>query len=122
MSIDGVGKKPGVSPSGPAAPEVARKEPDKSFADTVEETRATGEPNAVSGASDTALDRVRRGEISVETYVEEKLVEATRGLQGLGPGELEAIREMLRERLTEEHGLGEWVREAARGAGSGRGT
>lgn len=108
MGIDGIGKgggAPGVgAPTGATAPKAA---------DAVErpfEVKATEATTTVDATS--PLGRLRAGEIGVEQYVDLKVDEATRGLEGLPKADLESIRSMLRARVAEDPALVDLVRSA----------
>lgn len=117
MGIDRIGK--GGAP--PAAPEAQgsgsiekKNAVDKPF--SVERADATKEPAHV-GAADaaqgsTALARLRAGEIDVNTYVDLRVDEATQGLEGLSPAELEDIKKILRDQMATDPGLTDLVRTA----------
>lgn len=78
--------------------------------DAVREAAATGVTEAAQGAS--ALARLRAGEIDVNGYVDLKIDEATKGLEGLSPAELDDIRKMLRDQMATDPGLSDLVRTA----------
>jgi hypothetical protein len=59
-----------------------------------------------------ALERLRRGEVDLDGYLDLKVHEATAHLKGLRSAELDGIRSVLRERLTEDPALAEMVRRA----------
>ncbi len=117
MGIDRIGK--GGAP--PAAPEpqgsgsIEKKgSVEKAF--SVERSDATRQPSQI-GAADAAeasspLARLRAGEIDVNTYVDLKVDEATQGLQGLPPAELDDIKKVLRDQLATDPGLTDLVRTA----------
>lgn len=86
MGVDGIGSSGGSGPPDPAAG-VGR--PSADFA--VERADATS-------ASD--LDRVASGELSVDSYLDARVQEATTHLaSALGPEQLATLQEQLREQL-----------------------
>jgi hypothetical protein len=58
------------------------------------------------------LERLHRGEVDLDGYLDLKLHEATAHLAGLRPAELEEIRSVLRERVAQDPALAEIVRRA----------
>ena len=104
MGIDGIGK-PGVPPVGVG-----------SLGPTTGPER--GETFAVSGGAKTeeaqsvdALGRVSRGELGIDEYLNLRVAEATRHLDGQLPQEqLEFVRLTLREQLNTDPVLVELVR------------
>jgi hypothetical protein len=109
MGIDRIGKG-GVPPTAPAG--VEQKGPtEKAF--SVEapapKERALG---AAAVDSSSPLARLRRGEIDVNGYVDAKVAEATHGLEGLSPVELDAIRKVLRDQAATDPALADLVRQS----------
>jgi len=99
MGIDGIGKPPPVGPAGGVSA------PTGSSADF----RLPG----VEGAGPSSeLARLERGEIGLEAYLDARVAEATRHLSGLGPQELELVRQTLRTELSGDPVLVELVRRA----------
>lgn len=114
MSIDGIGKRGGVTPgasvpgAGPAA---------GSF--EVGGADAAGAPDAVGGASDAFL-ALERGEISVDQYLDARVESAVAPLLSrLSPEQLEFVRAELRSSLTTDPVLVELVRKTTSGAVQG---
>jgi hypothetical protein len=106
MSIDRIGKGPGVTPlatgdvKGPSA------------------TTGTGETFRVSRAAEatgpSAVERVRAGEISVDQYLDIKVNEATAHLAGKLPADqLAFVQSSLREQLAADPVLVELVERAS---------
>lgn len=114
MSIDGIGKRGGVTPgaSVPGASPAAG-----SF-----EVSAPGAPSAAdaaSGASDAFL-ALERGEISVDQYLDARVESAVAPLLSrLSPEQLEFVRAELRSSLTTDPVLVELVRKTTSGAAQG---
>ncbi|OJY25923.1 MAG: hypothetical protein BGO98_35605 [Myxococcales bacterium 68-20] len=117
MGIDRIGK--GGAP--PAAPEtqgsgsVEKKGSiEKAFSverpDATKQAWQAGAAEAAQGSQ--ALARLRAGEIDVDGYVDLKVDEATRGLEGLSPAELEDIKKVLRDQMSTDPGLVDLVRTA----------
>jgi uncharacterized protein (DUF2342 family) len=66
--------------------------------------------------SSRALEELRIGRVDVNGYVELKVDEATAHLAALPRAQLDAIRDALRDRLTNDPSLAELVRAATGGA------
>jgi hypothetical protein len=116
MGIDRIGKG-GLPPSIPETPGTGSVEKkgsvDKTF--SVERPQPAGMTrtegvDATSSAS--PLARLRAGEIDVHGYMDLKVEEATKGLEGLSPAELDDIKRVLRERMATDPGLADLVRTA----------
>jgi hypothetical protein len=109
MSIHRIGKTPGIPASTPApvAPTGAASRP---FS-----VGAPG-PGAVAGPAATGVspaEQVRGGELSLDAYLDLRVQEATRHLEGrLGPGDLARIQKTLREQLTTDPALQALVKGA----------
>jgi len=116
MGIDRIGKggAPPVVPEtqGPAGAE--RGAPvEKTFSvDRPDPTRAHEAAQVERAGAATPLERLRAGEIDVDGYVDLKVDEATRGLDGLPPSDLEDLRELLREKLVTDPGFSDLIRSA----------
>jgi hypothetical protein len=109
MGIDRIGKG-GVPPTAPGG--VEQKGPaEKAFS-----VEGASPKERVEGAdaveSSSPLARLRRGEIDVNGYVDAKVAEATHGLQGLSPVELDAIRKVLRDQAATDPALVDLVRQS----------
>lgn len=117
MGIDRIGKggAPPATPETQGSGSVAKKGPaEKAF--SVERTEATRQPSNV-GAAESAqgaspLARLRAGEIDVNTYVDLRVDEATKGLEGLPPAELADIKKALRDQMATDPALTDLVRMA----------
>jgi hypothetical protein len=122
MGIDGIGKgghpkvpdahgdvgKPGRADRRDAADApFAVQPPDTSSAPT-----RAGALDAAEITSSSPLGRLRAGEIDVDRYVDLKVDEATRGLVGLSPAELEDIKGVLRDQVVTDPALSDLVRNA----------
>jgi hypothetical protein len=115
MGIDRIGKGPSAPPPPTDAGGASRlSEADRPFAPP-----KPGSPGAVSPvrtgsveAARTALDRLRAGELDVNSYLDTKVEEATAHLGRLPPVEMEAVRRALREHLSSDPTLQELVRTA----------
>lgn len=111
MSIDRIGKGPGVNI------------PDASGAEGPSKATGTGatfdvggpKAAAAAGAAQTIspAEQVRSGEISLDAYLDQRVTEATRHLDGkLPPSDLADIQTMLRGQLANDPALVEMVRAA----------
>jgi hypothetical protein len=104
MGVDGIS---GGSPPSPDVPAAKEASPREAF--SVEAAAP-----ALNPATD--LDRVQSGELSVAEYLEARVNEATRHLEGaMGPEQLSMIREQLQEQLSTDPVL---VRLVQRSVGS----
>ena len=108
MSIDRIGKGAGVGgPQGPQGPGQGGPVGGKR-AFEVDSTKAAGQAAAVGPA-----ERVRSGELSLEGYLDVRVEEATRHLEGkLGAGDLGEIRSALKEQLRSDPALRDMVKAA----------
>jgi hypothetical protein len=105
MPIDGIGKPPGVPPPG-GAPAVggASTPGGESF------RVGTASAANVSGGD---LARLERGELTLDAYLDARVAEATKHLEGrLGRAELEFVKNTLRAELESDPVLVELVRRA----------
>lgn len=115
MGIDRIGK--GGAP--PATPEtqgsgvVDKKGPvEKAF--SVDRAAGARPASQVEGAeASAALARLRAGEIDANAYVDLRVEEATKGLDGLSVAELDDIKKILRDQMATDPGLIDLVRTAA---------
>lgn len=110
MGIDRIGKggAPPVPETGAERAAIQKKGGvERSFSAELERTT---QADAVDRAS--PLGQLRAGEIDVNTYVDRKVDEATRGLEGLSPAELADIKSVLKDQLVTDPGLADLVRTA----------
>ena len=105
MSIDGIGKPPGAGiggiggTSGKDAPRAA--EPFKLDASA---------PATASGKVSAALERLQRGELTLDQYLDGRVSDATSHLAGkLSPDQLEFVKQSLREQMQTDPVLVELV-------------
>ena len=104
MPVDGIGKPPGVPPPGGT--------PATSGASATREAFRAGSATAPQAASGD-LARLERGEIGLDAYLDARVGEATKHLEGrLGQNELEFVRRTLRAELESDPVLVELVRRA----------
>jgi len=120
MAIDRIGKGGGIPPT-PESPGKVQEKGTVSRPFEVERagTKEAKEAGAAQGTSAAAatgaaspLERLRAGEIDVHGYVDLKVDEATNGLHGLSPAELDEIKKVLRDQIATDPGLTDLVREA----------
>jgi len=105
MPIDGIGKPPSIPPPGGMPP-----------------TSGTGAPGgegfrvgtaAASNVTGSDLARLERGEIGLDAYLDARVGEATKHLEGrLARAELDYVRRTLRAELESDPVLVELVRRA----------
>jgi len=107
MSVDGIGgggrNVGGVGPlDGAAAPDSTEGAADVGRAGEAEQSAATG-----------ALERLGRGEINLDQYLDGRVADAIEHLQGrVPPAQLDFVRAALRESLASDPVLVELVRRA----------
>lgn len=113
MGIDRIGKggAPPIDPSGAAGGVEKAGSVEKTFSvGGSEQAHASAD---VSGMDATApLARLRAGEIDVNGYVDLKVEEATKGLEGLPASDLADIKQLLRDQMATDPGLVELVTKA----------
>jgi hypothetical protein len=109
MSIDGIGKKAGVPLSTPEATGPSTKTKVGIAGDAF---ALKGAQSAEAAAPANMFDEVRAGRTSIDTYLDQKVQHATRGLEGLAPNELAFIQKSLRSELAEDPALSDLVRQA----------
>lgn len=117
MSIDRIGKGPG-GPPGVTTPDAAGVK--GSTTERASSTGATFEVGGTKAASATGAtneispaDQVRSGEISLDAYLDQRVSEATKHLDGKLPSEdLADIQRLLRSQLASDPTLVEMVRAA----------
>jgi hypothetical protein len=111
MSIDGIGKRGGVTP-GASVPGATPAQ--SSF--EVGTAGAVAAPDAKSGGSD-AFSALERGDINVEQYLDARVESAVSPLQSrLSPEQLDFVRAELRTALATDPVLVELVRKTTGGA------
>ena|SRR5438552_5468229 len=107
MSVDGIGGGPrnvgGAGPlDGPAAPTAA---------DGTTDVGRSAEAGRTAGAG--ALERLGRGEISLDQYLDGRVADAVEHLEGrVPPAHIDFVRVALRESLASDPVLVELVRRA----------
>jgi len=119
MGIDGIGRGGGPKPPG-AAGDVGRTDSatkaerpfsvDRADPSSTQEGAPVDKAGAVPPSA--PLERLRRGEIDVERYLDLKVDEATKAIAGLPPTDLADVKRMLRGQLATDPGLIELVRAA----------
>jgi hypothetical protein len=117
MAIDRIGKGGALPPTpetgGPAGADKAGGAAAPFKVDRSAPAAATDPTRSVEGAdATTPLARLRAGEIDVNGYVDLRVEEATKSLQGLPPAELADIKSVLRDQLRSDPGLVDLVRAA----------
>jgi len=124
MAIDRVGKGPGATSGTPSgAPSVEPSNATKPGATAGGAAAGIERPFDARGAAPAAevaaaapstapLDRLRAGEIDVAGYLDIKVDQATAHLRGLPPVELDALRQVLRDKLSTDPALAELVKRA----------
>ena len=122
MSVDGIGRGGRLPPgggidTGPGPTEGAR--PGSPF--QVERQEGADPAAAVDRAAGVdALGRLQRGVIGVDQYLDERVADAVRHLEGLLPAdEVDFVRQTLRDQLGSDPVLVELVRRATGTAASG---
>ena len=106
MGIDGIGKGGRINPGMPKAAEsIVGKQP----ASPVSEVSPSAPPDAPG-----PLERLERGEISFDEYVEQRVIEAVSHLEtSLSVDQLAFVREQLSEQMQTDPVLTDLVRRAA---------
>ena len=113
MGIDRIGKggAPPATPETEGSGSIQKQGPvEKTF--SIERTEATKEPAKVGAAESTQaspLARLQAGEIDVNTYVDLRVDDATKGLAGLSPAELDDIKKVLRDQMATDPALTDLV-------------
>jgi len=104
MPIDGIGKPPPIPPPGGTPATSGTAAAGESF-----RAGATTAPSVAGGD----LARLERGEIGLDAYLDARVGEATKHLEGrLGRAELDFVRKTLRAELESDPVLVELVRRA----------
>jgi hypothetical protein len=112
MSIDGIGKRGGVSPGAPA-PGAA---PTQGSFQVASEASAATAAGAAPAASSDAFSALERGEINVDQYLDARVEGAVAPLLSrLSPEQLEFVRAELRSALETDPVLVELVRKTTSG-------
>jgi hypothetical protein len=112
MSIDGIGKRSGVTP-GAALPGAAPAQAEFSVG-----SKAAASPAAASGSD--AFQALERGEIDVEQYLDARVEGAVAPLLSkLSPDQLDFVRAELRTALETDPVLVELIRKTTGGLASG---
>jgi hypothetical protein len=108
--VDRIGKGGGVPPT--ATPDVQQKGAvDKPF--QVERGESAKPTEGVTNVqAHSPLARLRAGEIDVHGYIDLKVDEATAGLKGLAPEQLDSIKKTLRDQMATDPALVDLVRTA----------
>jgi hypothetical protein len=109
MGIEGIGKRGPVVPEAPAQDAVAAKRATNAEFEVKQPVVQSTVPAEGRAA---ALDELRAGRIDLAGYLDLKVQEATRHLQGLAPSELDSIRAALRERIAADPTLVDLVTAA----------
>jgi hypothetical protein len=113
MSIDGIGKRSGVTP-GAALPGAAPAQAEFSVG-----SKAVASPAAAALGSD-AFQALERGEIDVEQYLDARVEGAVAPLLSkLSPDQLDFVRAELRTALETDPVLVELIRKTTGGLASG---
>lgn len=112
MAIDRIGKgAPPTPPETSGVGSIERKGPAEAFSvDRAGASKGAAEASTVDASS--PLARLRAGEIDVDGYVDSKVDEATKGLEGLSPTELGDIKKVLRDQMATDPALVDLVRAA----------
>ena len=118
MAIDRIGKGVALPPTpetggpggatktgGPAAPFAVERSEKAGPAAPTQDTQGT--------ETTSPLARLRSGEVDVNGYVDLKVDEATKGLEGVPAAELAEIKSVLRDQLRTDPGLADLVRTVA---------
>lgn len=114
MGIDGIGKgRPPGAQGASATDKTAKPEGAAAFhVDRTKPAAGVGATERVSASEASALERLRSGEIDVDRYLDLKVDEATRPLEGLSPADLADIKHVLRDQLASDPGLVDLVKAA----------
>jgi hypothetical protein len=108
--VDRIGKGGAVPPPAPEEP-TPKGAVGKAFeVERAAQPAPVGATHAAAGTS--PLARLRSGEIDLHAYLDLKVDEATAGLTGVPPAELDAIKKTLRDQMATDPGLADLVRGA----------
>lgn len=118
MAIDRIGK--GGPPAAPPAPEAGRVDAPAKVDRGAPAFEIERRPPSTAAApvapappsGSAALERLRRGEVDLDGYLDLKVDEATRHLHGLRTHELAAMKRMLRDELASDPALSDLVKQA----------
>jgi hypothetical protein len=106
--VDRIGKGGPVPPTTTSKGAERPQETGKTF--EVEKPAPTKPTQPVESA--TALEQLKAGKINFDAYLEAKVTEATRHLEGLSPVQLDTIRSMLRDRMATDAELADLLKQA----------
>jgi hypothetical protein len=113
MGIDQIGKKgPPVQPPADPIGRGSVGETERSFEPPVTPTSTSATQVNALETPRTALDRLRAGEVDANGYVDLKVQEATAHLGTLPERQLQAIRDVLRDRMASDPTLVDLVGKA----------
>jgi hypothetical protein len=117
MSIDRIGKGGMPPPPKPATETDKAHGPEGTKAFEIRPQAATVGARAPTAPATklpatSPLERLRRGEVDLDGYLDLKVKEATGHLRGLLPSEIEGIRSMLRESVTRDPTVAALVQRA----------
>ena len=118
MAIDRIGKGGALPPTpetgGAAGPTKAGGAATPFAVERSEKAGAAAPTQSLPGAEAASpLARLRSGEVDVNGYVDLKVDEATKGLQGVPSADLAEIKSVLRDQLRTDPGLVDLVRSVA---------
>ena len=109
MGIDRIAKPgPPAPPPAGAGPTSPATRTERGFGEQVAEAHAARPAEGSPGP----LEKLRAGTINLEGYLDVKVQEATMGMAGLPPAQVDAIRSALRERLSTDPTLTDLIRMA----------
>jgi hypothetical protein len=111
MPIDGIGKPPGVPPPGSASGASGPGAASRPGGSSGESFRVgASAPEGVAGGD---LDRLERGDLTLDAYLDARVGAATQHLEGrLGRAELDFVKQSLRSAIESDPVLVELVRRA----------
>jgi hypothetical protein len=105
MSIDGIGKKGPVVPPQQIGGAQGAEAPKGAF--KVERTERAQAAEASSPAAE-----VRAGRMTLDSYLDHRISDATQHLKGLGPADMQMIRETLKSEMKNDPALADLVKNA----------
>jgi hypothetical protein len=111
MGIDRIGK--GAPPPAPETAGVDKRGPTHETFSVDRGEGARKVEGSTAADATSPLARLRAGEIDVNAYADLTAEEATKGLEGLSPGELADIKKVLRDQMATDPALVDLVRTAA---------